>query len=268
MKEARLNLPGGRCLTWYEAGRGKPLVMLHGWATSAAVFREVVELLSADFRLLVPDLPGHGRSSPAVHNDLAGITELLVNWLAAVVEEPFGLIGWSLGGMLSLEIASRQALPVDRLVLVSTTPRFTLGEDWPSGLPLAQVRALARNLARRFEETLADFFALAFAGEEIDSERLLAIRRFAVKRSPLPDQAAARGLLDVLASQDQRSRLAAIRQPALVLHGDHDRITPVAAGRYLAGMLPKGNFCGFTGVGHGPFLSRPARAAAHIREFC
>jgi pimeloyl-[acyl-carrier protein] methyl ester esterase len=191
-----------------------------------------------------------------------------VRWLGVVSPEPLGLVGWSLGGMLSLEMARQQALPVDRLVLVSTTPRFTHGDDWDCGLPPAQVRALGRNLARRFEPTLADFFNLAFAGEEIDSERLLAIRRFAVKRSPLPDPAAACGLLDVLAAQDQRASLAAIRQPALVLHGDRDRITPVAAGQYLAQTLPQGKFAGFAGIGHGPFLSQPRRAAELIREFC
>ncbi len=268
MKENRFNLPDGRVLTWYEAGRGKPLVLLHGWAMSAAVFREVVELLATGFRLLVPDLPGHGRSSPAARNNLAGISDILMSWLAEVVHGPFGLVGWSLGGMLSLEIARQQVLPVDRLVLVSTTPRFTLGDDWDFGLPLAQVRALSRNLERRFETTLADFFALSFAGEQIDSERLLTIRRFAVKRSSLPEQVAARGLLDVLATQDQRASLAAIQQPALILHGDQDRIAPVAAGQYLAEMLPRGNFISFAGIAHGPFLSQPMTAAAQIREFC
>ncbi len=268
MKEARFNLLDGRVLTWYEAGRGKPLVLLHGWAMSAAVFREIVDLLAADFRLLVPDLPGHGKSSPAAQNDLAGLASVLVSWLDAVSPLPPGLVGWSLGGMLSLELARQQELPVDRLVLISTTPRFTLGEDWDCGLPPAQVRALARNLERRFEATLADFFSLAFAGEEIDSERLLAIRRFAVKRSPLPDPAAACGLLDVLAAQDQRASLAAIRQPALVLHGGQDRITPVAAGQYLAQTLPRGDFVGFAGIGHGPFLSQPSRVADLVREFC
>lgn len=268
MKEACFNLPDGRLLTWYEAGLGRPLVLLHGWAMSAAVFSELATLLADDFRLLIPDLPGHGKSSPAVQNDLAGISADLLCWLDVVVQGPVALIGWSLGGMLAMEMASRQMLPVDRLVLIGTTPRFTLSDDWTCGLPSAQVRALARNLERSFEATLANFFALAFAGEKIALERLRMIRSFAVKRSPLPDRDAALGLLKMLAVQDQRETLAAIKQPVLVLHGDLDQISPLAAGRYLAATLAAGHLEAFSGVGHGPFLSQPQAAAEKIREFC
>lgn len=268
MKSASFQLPDGRQLSWSEVGQGRPLVLLHGWAMSAAVFSEVADLLSADFRLLIPDLPGHGNSSPALQNDLAGISADLRCWLAATAKEAVTLAGWSLGGMLSLEIAHQKQLPVDRLILVGTTPRFTMSDDWEFGLPSVQVRALARNLERRFEATLADFFSLAFAGESICKERLRTIRSFAVKRSPLPDHDAALCLLNLLATQDQRAILSEIHQPALVLHGDLDQIAPVAAGRALAEMLPQGSFSELLGVGHGPFLSQPQAVAAKIREFC
>jgi pimeloyl-[acyl-carrier protein] methyl ester esterase len=267
VKQHRFKQPDGRHLAWYETGQGRPLVLMHGWCMSAAVFSEVAASLCSDFRLLIPDLPGHGESSPALENDLAGIAADLVRWVSAVEQAPAALVGWSLGGMLALEMASQNLLPVERLVLVATTPRFTLNDDWKFGLPPAQVRALARNLERRFEATLGDFFSLAFAGEDIAKERLRTIRSFAVRQSPLPDRGVALGLLDVLAAQDQREALAEIHQPALVLHGELDQIAPVAAGRCLAEMLPHGSFVEFSGVGHGPFLSRPQATVAKIREF-
>ena len=268
MKENRFILADEQQLTWYEIGRGRPLVLLHGRCMSASVFSEVAALLASDFRLLIPDLPGHGESSPALKNDLAGIADDLVRWIAAIESEPVTLVGWSLGGMLSMEIASRNQLPVNRLVLIGTTPHFTLDDDWMYGLPLAQLRALARNLERRFEATLGDFFSLAFAGENISKERLRTIRNFAVRQSPLPDPGVALDLLNMLAVQDQRALLSAIPQPALVLHGALDQIAPVAAGSYLAKMLPQGRLVEFAGVGHAPFLSQPQEAVTHIREFC
>ncbi len=268
MKEACFNLPDGRQLTWYETGQGRPLVLLHGWSMSAAVFSEIATLLSADFRLLIPDLPGHGKSAPALQNDLAGVAADLSCWLAVIEQKPVMLAGWSLGGMLSLELANMNNLPVDHLILIGTTPRFTSSSDWPFGLPAVQVNALVRNLRRRFEPTLADFFSLAFAGEDISNERLRTIRNFAVRQSPLADPGVALSLLNMLAVHDQRSILSDIHQPTLVLHGDLDQIAPVAAGRSLAEMLPHGHFVGFAGVGHAPFLSQPQAVVEKIREFC
>lgn len=268
MKENYFKLADGRQLTWYEIGRGRPLVLLHGWSMSAAVFNEIGLLLASDFRLLIPDLPGHGGSSPALQNDLAGIAADLIRWIAAIEEKPVTLIGWSLGGMLSLEIVSQNKLPVDRLVLIGTTPRFTICDDWMFGLPAVQVQALVRNLERRFESALGDFFALSFAGENISDERLRTIRNFAVRQSPLPDHEVALDLLNMLRVQDQRDILADIHQPVRVLHGELDRIVPVAAGRYLAEMLPQGEFIEFAAIGHAPFLSQPQNVAEKIREFC
>jgi len=267
VKAERFSLPDGGTMTWYEAGRGRPLVLLHGWGSSAAVFSELVSMLADDFRLLVPDLPGHGASSPAAQNNLASIAAALNCWLAAIEDTPVVLGGWSLGGMLALEMTRQKPLTVDRLLLIATTPRFTSGENWMFGLPVVQVRALARNLARHFEATLADFFNLAFAGEAISRQRLQEIRNFAVMRSCLPEPAAALELLTVFSAQNQLGILSQIDQPALVMHGELDQITPLEAGRYLADTLPRGAFLKFPGVGHGPFLSRPRKVVDSIMEF-
>lgn len=268
MNTETFKLPDGGILTWYEAGRGRPLVLLHGWAGSASVFSELVDMLAEDFQLLIPDLPGHGASSPALHNDHVKIATSLNCWLAAITTTPVVLGGWSLGGMLALEMARQKALTIDRLLLIATTPRFVSGDDWTCGLPAAQVRALARNLGRRFEATLADFFNLAFAGEDISGERLREIRNFTVKRSPLPDPTAALELLNGFSRQNQLGALPQIEQPALVMHGELDQITPLEAGRSLAERLPRGAIVEFPGVGHGPFLSRPQKVVDSIMEFC
>ncbi len=268
MKQERFKLPDGGDLAWYEAGNGRPLVLLHGWATSASVFSELAAMLADDFRLLIPDLPGHGASSPAVQNDLESIATTLNCWLTTIEIAPVALGGWSLGGMLALEMARQKPQRIDRLLLIGTTPRFTSGDDWAFGLPEVQVRALGRNLVRRFETTLADFFNLAFVGEDISRERLRAIRSFAVKQSPLPDQVAAMELLNGFSEQNQLDLLTHIDQPALVIHGELDQITPLAAGRYLADKLPQGEFLQFSEVGHGPFLSRPQEVVDRILEFC
>lgn len=268
MTENRYPFPDGRSLCWYEAGEGPTLVLLHGWAMSAAAFSELAENLAADFHLLIPDLPGHGQSSPALQNDLDGLTADLCAWLEATSPGPLTLLGWSLGGMLAMQIAAQRHVPVERLVLVGTTPRFTITDNWDSGLPATQVHAMARNLGRRFEATLGDFFALTFADEEIPRERMRTIRNFAVRNSALPDPQVALDLLRYLAVQDQRKLLSQLTVPVMVLHGALDRVSPVGAGRYLAEQCLNGICVELAGVGHAPFLSDPQRVADAIREFC
>lgn len=260
-------LADGRALAWQETGSGPTLVLLHGWSLSGWAFSELAGYLG-DFRLLLPDLPGHGNSSPPPAATLPALADDLAVWLAAVAPGPALLGGWSLGGMLALELAARAAVPVAKLLLIATTPRFTAAHDWPYGLPELQVRALRRNLERRFEATLADFFALAFADGEVDADRLRAIRAFAVRPGGLPDRDAAAALLGLLAEQEQRPLLAQIACPALVIHGALDRVTPVGGGRALAAGLRHGHLREFAGVGHAPVWTRPAEVAAALREFC
>jgi pimeloyl-[acyl-carrier protein] methyl ester esterase len=260
-------LPDGRLLSWRETGGGPPLVLLHGWSLSGAAFTELARYLP-DARLLLPDLPGHGESAAPAAATLPALADDLAGWLAAVAPGPVLLGGWSLGGMVAMELAARRDSPVSRLLLIATTPRFTVAPDWPHGLPEGQVQVLRRNLARRFAATLGDFFALTFAEGEVDTARLQAIRAFAVRPAGLPDRAAAAALLGLLAEQDQRALLPAIRCPALVMHGSLDRVAPVGAGRALADTLPHGQLREFAGLGHAPFWTQPITVAQSIRDFC
>lgn len=260
-------LADGRSLAWREAGSGPPLVLLHGWSLAGAAFAELAGLL-AGWRLLLPDLPGHGGSSPPAAASLPALATDFAAWLGSEVQAPVALGGWSLGGMVALELAARQDTPIDRLMLIGTSPRFTTSADWPHGLPTGQVLALRRNLRQAFAATLAGFFELTFAPGEVDAARLREIRAFAVRAAGLPDPAAAAALLALLAEQDQRHLLPAIRCPALVLHGTLDRVTPVGAGRALAAALPQGRLQEFPGLGHAPFWTQPAAVSAAIREFC
>lgn len=260
-------LADGRILAWREAGAGRPLVLLHGWSLSGAAFAELAGFLDG-CRLLLPDLPGHGCSSPPSATTLPALADDLAAWLAAVAPGPLLLGGWSLGGMAALELAARTTVPVDRLLLLATTPRFTATANWTHGLPAIQVKALRRNLERRFEATLGDFFTLTFAEGEAGAERLRAIRAFAVRPGGLPDPASAAAWLDLLAQQDQRALLPRIDCPALVLHGSEDRVTPVGAGRALAAALRRGRLVEVAGAGHAPFWTQPGRIAGLLREFC
>ena len=242
------------------------LVLVHGWAISGLAFAELAEQLKGQFRLLLPDLTGHGNSSSSRDVSLRTLAQDLRDWLTVVAPGPICLGGWSLGGMVAMQMASESCADLSGLILIGTSPRFTSSTDWSHGLPATQVRALRRNLLRRFDATLADFFRLTFAGEEIAEQRVATIRRFALYPGELVDPQVASTLLEVLEHQDQRTLLKNLTLPALVIHGEQDQVTPLAAGEWFGSQLPEVKREVIPGAGHAPFWSRPQQVAMMIAE--
>ncbi len=234
---------------------------------SSAVFAEALEHFSDRFRVLAPDLRGHGGSEAGTGYGFAEFAGDLEEWQTALELRQAAMLGWSMGGQILLALYPRQKERIERIILVGSTPRFTAGEDWPAGLPAAQVRAMSRNLTRNYLKAMGDFFALQFADEQLDRQRYRRIVDFAVRAGRLPEPEVALTALETLGGSDHRQALEGIDCPALVVHGELDRITPVAAGRYLAEHLPRGRAALLPGVGHSPFLSRPGETFALWRDF-
>ncbi len=262
-----LPLKHGR-LSWQELGEGPPLVLLHGWAMSHVVFAEQAELLSRSFRLLIPDLPGHGGSDPVDPCSLVSIARILADWLEKLDIKQVNLLGWSLGGQVALQLSADFPDLVQRLVLLSSTPRFCVSENWSAGLPPGELRMLRRGIQKKYLATMGNFFDLQFKGEELAAERRREIIQFAVRPVGLPDPAVALSTLGILGQEDLRPLLHSIDRQTLVIHGENDEIIPHAAGQYLSQTLPNARFVSLPGIGHAPFLSCPELLARLVREFC
>lgn len=256
--------PGnGQSINYSDSGAGPPLVLLHGWGMAAAIFSDMAERLSADFRVLVPDLPGHGGSDPGSGYTLEQYAADIRSWLERLDLTRLHLLGWSFGGEIALQLASGNALPIEKLVLVATTPHFCQADDWPHGLPQMQVRAMERQYRRDPQATLAGFRQMMFSGEADAA----AGKRLDDLHLPLPDAAAGHTTLATLRQSDLRSRLPAVTVPALVHHGRADSIIPASAGEYLARTLPQTEAELWDDVGHAPFLSCPERSQALWKDF-
>ena len=263
----QLQLDFGR-FCWREFGEGPPLVMLHGWSMSHAVFAEQAKLLANDFRLLIPDLPGHGESDPVEPCSLVTFSQLLATWLEKLDIKQIDLLGWSLGGQVAMQFSSDYPQRVRRLLLMSTTPRFCADNNWKFGQPASELRALRRGLQKRYLATMSDFFDLQFLGEDIPADRRREILQFAVRPVGLPDPDVALITLGLLGHEDLRPLLGLIDQQTLVIHGDNDQIIPLAAGQYLSENLQYARLISLSGAGHAPFLSRPEQLSKLISEFC
>jgi len=271
-------------------GSGTPLVLIHGWGMHGGIWDNVVPQLAQRFRVHCVDLPGYGQSlfSSPMNGRGSGrgqfaanplpqplsrlrergvdLLDEIVGQLVAQFTEPLAVCGWSLGGQVALRWAQLAPEQVQRLVLVASTPCFAEREDWVFGMAQATLQQFAAELERDYAATLRRFLALQVRGSENERELLLTLRECLFSRGE-PDMAALRGGLEILRDADLRAELSAIRQPALIIAGKRDKLTPPEASFYLAQALPDARVDEIAGAAHTPFLSHPQIFLQHINEF-
>lgn len=254
MKSCRL--PDGRDFAWREYGSGRPLILIHGWGSSPAIFNPLMIRLPG-YRSLAPHLPGYGASTPASAVNLDALCDDFISWFDGLDLASLTVLGWSLGGIIAQQLALRLPQRIERLVLVATTPCFVATPDWHYGLNDTSVRALARDYKRAPAVTLENFWKMQFS---VHTPRPPAVL-------PTLDASTAIGGLELLRRTDLRSSVKEISQPTLIVHGRDDQVIPIGAGQFLAESLPCSRFHAVDNCGHVPFLSAKEEVGATLREF-
>ena len=141
-----LETPAGEMTVW-KGGAGKPMVLLHGAGDQAGAWARAIGPLVAQYRVIVPDLPGHWHSDP--RTGPLGIDQVL-DGVAAVMddcctEEPTILVGNSMGAWVAFLYAVEHPERIDRLVAVNGGP---IAVDDPAVNLLPQNRDEARETVK------------------------------------------------------------------------------------------------------------------------
>lgn len=245
------------------AGNGDPLVMIHGWGLHGGIWSDLHAQLGRSWRLICPDLPGHGASgAPPGALDLETLTE------AVAFNSPrrATFVGWSLGGMIALDLAQRFPQRVTNLVLVATTPRFVADAEWQAAVDPAVLDDFGAGLRDDYRKTVRDFLALQVRGDSHPVELLRTLRRRVFARG-LPDREALAQCLDVLRTADLRPGLSSVETRTLIVAGEHDRLCPAAASRHLAASIPGSDLRVIARASHAPFLSHRAEFVDALERF-
>ncbi|MGH8370660.1 MAG: alpha/beta fold hydrolase, partial [Gammaproteobacteria bacterium] len=185
------------------SGDGPDLVLVHGWGVNSAVWQSVLPLLIRRYRVTCVDLPGHGASHDTSMS--APLTAVAQQVLAVVPQSAIWL-GWSLGGLIALQVALQAPAQVRGLILSNTTPRFITAADWPHAMPSAQLDEFAAELTQDFAGTVRRFLALQVLGDERARDTLRALRDSVLARG-VPDAASLAAGLGILRDTDFRSEL-------------------------------------------------------------
>jgi pimeloyl-[acyl-carrier protein] methyl ester esterase len=218
------------------------------------------ELLSQHFELHLIDLPGMGYSASLGEYDLATVAEEI----AQHVPENAYLLGWSLGGLIAMKIAMQHQ--VKKLVLIGSTPCFVNREDWQLGTPIEVFQTFFADVIHDFESTMHKLLALiAMGGGNARGTAKVLKQEFSAR--PLPSEKALQDTLNILLHTDLREQLGGIKVPTLLLHGEHDKLAPIAAAAWLSSALLDAKLHEIKGAAHEPFLSHPQIFTDTIVEF-
>ena len=218
---------------YFVGGEGPPLVVVHGLGGAAVNFTELAPLLAGSRRVLIPDLPGHGRSQPLKYVD--GLTTYAEHVAAvADLEEmfPAPVIGYSMGGVIALRLAVERPNNVPALALVaaagivSVTRRAEIWLAATGAVRPAQVMTRFRGtFARRPRLRWLPFGAWgAVDPPGLSPESVLGFLEGPSQHTDVG--AAGRALL----TDDPRPDLDRVRCPVFLLWGARDRLVPLEDG--------------------------------------
>lgn len=231
-------------------GTGQPLVLLHGWGMSGAVWQPLVKRLSKLFTLHIIDLPGMGFSRPLEPYHVHAIAEKV----AEIMPPHSDVVGWSLGGQVAMRLALDYPDMVRRLVLVGATPCFVNKTDWDVGMAADVFSSFADSVDADYHKTMTQFLTLQCMGAKDSRDTVKLLRKKFAER-PVPTTQTLQKALQILLDNDLRNEIEFLRKPTLLIHGDRDTLAPVQAAHWMMQNLPVAFLRVMAGASHAPFLS-------------
>lgn len=268
-----LELHGDR-IAYRDAGDGPALLLIHGMAGSSDTWREIIPQLSKQFRVIAPDLLGHGMSAkPRGDYSLGAFAVFLRDLLDELGVDRATVVGQSLGGGIAMQFAHQHRDYCERLVLIGS------GGLGPELSPL--LRFLSAPGAELLLPVIAPQPVLNLG------EKLGSWLTSAGIRSPrtgqmwhayasLSDAQTRRAFLRTLRSVvDYRGQaVSALNKlhvaadlPTLLIWGDHDRIIPVAHAYAAHDALAGSRLEVIEGVGHFPHAEAPSAVTEILEDF-
>jgi len=243
------------------AGKGPPLVLLHGWALHGGVFAPLVERLADRIEFHLVDLPGHGYSRDV---PLPLVLDACIDEIAARTP-PAAWLGWSLGGLFALKAAAT-CPQVRGLVMLAATPRFVVGDDWPHAVERSVFAQFGHDLQNDYRGTLDRFLALDTLGSEHARAELRSLKQTLFARGEPAPPVLQQGLR-LLERSDLRQQAAALAIPNLWISGRRDRLVPAAGVAAAAMLAPDAEHLDIAGGGHAPFIGHAGLVADKIAAF-
>lgn len=255
-----------------EHGKGRPVIMLHGWPLNSSTFDDLaLGLTGADLHCIAYDRRGFGRSEQPIGGYDYGT---MADDLAAVLEhydaKDATLLAFSMGGgEVARYLTKYGAARVRNTVLIScVVPYMLQTPDNPHGVPphvfgyMAEM--MERDRAHFWTGFFKDFYGMGIIEKPVSEEVL----RWS---SAMAMQAGLKATLDcatAFATTDFRPDLKSFTIPTLIIHGTADKTVPIdATARAAEKAIPKAELIEYEGAAHGLLASHKDRIREDVVAF-
>jgi len=249
-------------------------LLIHGWSSSWYALSPLLDLLSLRFRCLSVDLPGYGKSPPLSHRaTIPAYADFLAEFIAQISDGPVVLVGHSMGGMISISLALRHPVLVERMVLIGPTVTgrlstyinlvvspVTLLERF--GLGSLLVSAGERSFVGITDRIMRPAsFAERSGITEVDYERLRADARSHGQGRVRAE------CYFAMRDNNLSGSLKEVETPALVIWGAEDNTVPLRDASVIADEWPDADLRILPRAGHWPQFEAPNRTRRLVAAY-
>jgi sigma-B regulation protein RsbQ len=246
---------------------GPPMLFAHGFGCDQNMWRFVSPAFEGTHRIVLLDLVGAGGSDltafdPDRYSDLRGYAEDILEVCHALELEDVVFVGHSVSAMIGVLAATREPGLFSRLVLVGPSPRYINDGEYVGGFTAEDIDGLLESLDSNYlgwSSAMAPVIMGNPDRPQLGTELTNSFCR--------TDPEIARHFARVTFTSDNRSDLAEVRVPTLVLQCAEDAIAPAVVGDYVHRQIAGSTLVQLDASGHCPNLSAPEETVAAIEAF-
>ncbi len=211
------------------AGKGKPVVLIHGFAEDGDIWKNQIEFLKHHCYLIIPDLPGTGKSVMINDMSIEGMAELVKELISheAQGSSPSGggwegacLFGHSMGGYLTLALAEKYPHLLSSIALVHSSA--FADSDEKKANRLKSIEFVKKNGAFEFlKAVITDLFTETWAANNPEI-----VERQIEKSRDFSDEAIIAYYQAMINRTDKTHVLKNFHKPVMFIIGEHDKAVP------------------------------------------
>ena len=247
-----------KMLNYERHGKGKPLVLLHGYAGGMGYWRPMVTDLKKEFDVIALDLPGFaGSADEPAPDSIEGHASAVIELMDDLGVECFSLLGFSMGGMIAQQATLDYPTRIETLILYGSSAVGDLPhrfEPWEAAIEGVETEGV---------EAIADKTSVTWFVKGRDDPYYAECREACKGASP----EACVKVMRAMQHWSSMDRLGELKLPTMVIVGDQDKSTKPSDSMVLWEGIEGSNLCVLPGCAHGAHMEKPSLFNQILADF-